>query len=181
MFDSIDLSSIDDMDSQDSMGTDDGFAFGSELPQTEDLPGTNDTFLRTETLTELEYYTQSPQISTDDSTSLGTDVTFPGSELNPKGWQEVSTKPIDTSGLESELTFKGGGYSQSEINSHISKAEHEIAYEESTIRHHTNIANSKARMGEPHSYEDYQIRLAQSRLNDAKSDLSKWQHMKPSK
>lgn len=78
-------------------------------------------------------------------------------------------------------SFGISGYTQSEINNHISEAKHNIADAESDIRHHTSIANSKARMGEPHSFEDSQIRSAQSRLNDAKSDLNKWQHMKPSK
>lgn len=78
-------------------------------------------------------------------------------------------------------SFGASGYSQSEINSHITQAKHDIAEAESNIRHNTSIANSKARIGEPHSLEDSHIRSAQSRLNDAKSELYKWQHTKPSK
>lgn len=88
---------------------------------------------------------------------------------------------VDLSQMDDQIAFKSSGYSQSEINSHIAEAKHEIADAESDIRHNTNIANSKARMGEPHSFEDSQIHSAQSRLNEAKSDLNKWQHMKPSK
>lgn len=181
MFDSIDLSSFDDMGSHDSMDTDDGFASGSEFTHTDDFTGTDDTLFGTETSTEGAASSLFPSVNTHDSAPWDSNEFFPKDDFNPNGSHEVSTKPIDTTELENEISFKGSGYSQSEINSHISEAKHEIADAESDIRHHTSIANSKARMGEPHTFEDSQIRSAQSRLNEAKCDLSKWQHMKPSK
>lgn len=181
MFDSIDLSSFDDMGSHDSMGIDDGFTSGSEFTHTDDFTGMDDTFFGTETTTKGEASSLFPSVNTHDSAPWNLDENFPRDDFNQNESHEVSPKPIDTSELENEISFKGSGYSQSEINSHISEAKHEIADAESDIRHHTSIANSKARMGEPHSFEDSQIRNAQSRLSDAKSDLSKWQHMKPSK
>lgn len=74
------------------------------------------------------------------------------------------------------VSFKA---TQGEINDHISKAKHDIAHEESTIRHHASIAQKKASINEAHSNEDYQISQAQDRLEKAKAELWKWQHTKP--
>ena len=76
-----------------------------------------------------------------------------------------------------EISFLG--HSKSEIDRHISQAEHDIRDAESSMRHHKYIADSKARMGESHEYEDYQYKQALRRLEHAKSELNKWRHMHP--
>lgn len=76
-----------------------------------------------------------------------------------------------------EISFRGE-HTAGERASAISKAKHDIAAAESDIRHHTSIANSKARMGEPHSAEDSAIRSANSRLADAKRALNDAYNMK---
>lgn len=72
-------------------------------------------------------------------------------------------------------------HTQSEINRHISDAKSEISRAESTIRYHESIAASKARMGEPHGNENYQISQARHRLEEAQRELYKWEHTKPEK
>lgn len=78
-----------------------------------------------------------------------------------------------------EVSFLG--HSQSEINSHKSQAEHDIAEAKSDMRHHKSMADSKARMGEPHAFEDYQYQQAKHRLEEAQSELNKWSRMRPDK
>lgn len=73
------------------------------------------------------------------------------------------------------------GHSQSEINHHKSQAEHDIREAERIMRQNKSIAESKARMGEPHGFEDYQYQQAKHRLEEAKSELYKWSHMRPDK
>lgn len=177
MFDSIDLSSIDDLFSHDSTGGENDIVFDSELNTTEDFLGKDDTSFGTETTSCIEHTSTNRR---GDSSDFWSSNETSYEQLNSYGTHETSTETIDTSQIENEITFKGSGYSQNEINNHISKAKHDIADAESCIRHHTSIADSKIRMGEPHSYEDYQIKSAIRRLNDAKSDLSKWERMKPS-
>lgn len=77
----------------------------------------------------------------------------------------------------SEVSFLG--HSQSEINHHKSQAEHDIREAERIMRQNKSIAESKARMGEPHGFEDYQYQQAKHRLEEAKSELYKWSHMRP--
>ena len=78
-----------------------------------------------------------------------------------------------------EVTFLG--HSQSEINHHKSQAEHDIREAERIMRQNKSIADSKARMGEPHGFEDYQYQQAKHRLEEAKSELYKWSHVRPDK
>ena len=78
-----------------------------------------------------------------------------------------------------DVTFLG--HSQSEINHHKSQAEHDIREAERIMRQNKSIAESKARMGEPHGFEDYQYQQAKHRLEEAKSELYKWSHMRPDK
>lgn len=78
-----------------------------------------------------------------------------------------------------QVTFLG--HSQSEINHHKSQAEHDIREAERIMRQNKSIADSKARMGEPHGFEDYQYQQAKHRLEEAKSELYKWSHMRPDK
>lgn len=78
---------------------------------------------------------------------------------------------------QNEISFRGE-HTAGERSAAISKAKHDIAAAESDIRHHTSIANSKARMGEPHSAEDSAIRSANSRLADAKRALNDAYNMK---
>lgn len=68
------------------------------------------------------------------------------------------------------------GYTQGEINDHISKAKHDIAAAESDIRHRKTMIRSKAACGDAYSYEESQLHDAERRLSQAKSELSKWQH-----
>ena len=71
------------------------------------------------------------------------------------------------------------GYSQAEINNRVSKASHEMDYQESNMRHRKHMMESKARMGEPYSAEESQYREAQNRYNAAKTEYNKWSRMKP--
>lgn len=70
-------------------------------------------------------------------------------------------------------------YSQSEINSRISKAEADMRHAESNMRHNDSIIKSKVRMGEPHSFEDSQYNNAKSAYERAKSEYYKWKSTKP--
>lgn len=68
------------------------------------------------------------------------------------------------------------GYTQSEINRHISKAKHDMAHEESLMRHAKYMIESKIRMGEPCSSEKYDYEMARRRYIEAKDELWKWEH-----
>ena len=72
-------------------------------------------------------------------------------------------------------------YTKAEINSKVSKAESDMRSEESNMRHRKAMMESKARMGEPFSYEKSQYDAAVRRYNEAKSELQKWKNMKPDK
>lgn len=71
------------------------------------------------------------------------------------------------------------GYTQSEINSHISKAEHEMRCQESNMRHRESMMESKARMGEPYESEEYQFNVAKRKWEEAKAEYNRWKHTKP--
>lgn len=71
------------------------------------------------------------------------------------------------------------GYSQSEINAHKSKAEHEMRIQEGYMRYHKRGSETKARMGEPHHLSDYQYNVAKDKYEAAKRDYQKWSNMKP--
>lgn len=181
MFDQIDLSSLDDMNLGNSMDEDGCLDSTPGILLPEDFTSLNEDHFSSNVSDDVGYNSFNSSIETPDTYPWDSeDPDFFGVK-NQLNTSTGSSAPIDLSQLENEISFKGDGYTQSEINSHISEAKHDIADAESDIRHHTYIANSKARMGEPHSFEDSQIRSAQSRLNEAKSDLNKWQHMKPSK
>ena len=71
------------------------------------------------------------------------------------------------------------GYSQGEINSHRDKAAHEMRVQESYMRHHANLAESRARAGQPNSSEKHQFECARDKYEAAKADYNKWRNMKP--
>jgi len=77
----------------------------------------------------------------------------------------------------SNPSFKG--YTQSEINSHISKAEHEMRCQESNMRYRESIMESKARTGEPYESEEYQFNVAKRKWEEAKAEYNKWKYTKP--
>lgn len=68
------------------------------------------------------------------------------------------------------------GYTQADINRHISKAKHDMGHEESLMRHCKYMIESKIRMGEPCGSEKYEYEMARRRYNEAKDDLWKWEH-----
>lgn len=70
-------------------------------------------------------------------------------------------------------------YSQSEINSHISRAEADMRHAESNMRHNEYMIKSKSRMGEPHSFEDSQYNSAKSAYEKARNEYNKWKSTKP--
>ena len=84
---------------------------------------------------------------------------------------------VDNDIDEKDPSFKG--YTQSEINSRIRKAQHEMSQQESNMRHRVYMMKSKARMNEPYSYEEYQYNQARRAYNEAASELNKWRNMKP--
>ena len=86
---------------------------------------------------------------------------------------------VDNDVDDKDPSFKG--YTQSEINSRISKAKHEMGMQESNMRHRLHMMKSKARMNEPYSYEEYQYNQARRAYNEAASELNKWRNMKPDK
>lgn len=71
------------------------------------------------------------------------------------------------------------GYTQSEINSRMSKAEHEMRCQESNMRHRESMMKSKARMGEPYESEEYQFNVAKRKWEEAKAEYNKWKYTKP--
>lgn len=71
------------------------------------------------------------------------------------------------------------GYTQSEINSRMSKAEHEMRCQESNMRHREYMMKSKARMGEPYESEEYQFNVAKRKWEEAKAEYNKWKYTKP--
>ena len=70
-------------------------------------------------------------------------------------------------------------YSSSEIESHKSKAEHEMDVQKSYMRHHANIAAKQAEAGEPHNLADSQYNYAKSKYDEALAEYRKWDSMKP--
>lgn len=103
----------------------------------------------------------------------GNNVTFRGDET------AGSAGFVDSDIDEKDPSFKG--YTQSEINSRIRKAQHEMSQQESNMRHRVHMMKSKARMNEPYSYEEYQYNQARRAYNEAASELNKWRNMKPDK
>lgn len=77
---------------------------------------------------------------------------------------------------DDNVSFKG--YTQSEIDRHVSEAKSDMAHAESNMRHNASIASSKARMGEPHDFENSQLKNAQRDYNEAKAEYQKWSRMK---
>lgn len=77
----------------------------------------------------------------------------------------------------SNPSFKG--YTQSEINSRMSKAEHEMRCQESNMRHRESMMKSKARMGEPYESEEHQFNVAKRKWEEAKAEYNKWKYTKP--
>lgn len=71
------------------------------------------------------------------------------------------------------------GYTQSEINSRMSKAEHEMRCQESNMRHREYMIKSKARMGEPYESEEHQFNVAKRKWEEAKAEYNKWKYTKP--
>lgn len=86
--------------------------------------------------------------------------------------------PDEQSALHSENNHTLHAYSQSEINSRISKAEADMRHAESNMRHNESMIKSKSRMGEPHSFEDSQYNNAKSEYDRAKSEYNKWKRTK---
>lgn len=77
----------------------------------------------------------------------------------------------------SNPSFKG--YTQSEINSRMSKAEHEMRCLESNMRHRESMMKSKARMGEPYESEEHQFNVAKRKWEEAMAEYNKWKYTKP--
>lgn len=77
----------------------------------------------------------------------------------------------------SNPSFKG--YTQSEINSRMSKAEHEMRCQESNMRHRESMMKSKARMGEPYESEEHQFNVAKRKWEEAMAEYNKWKYTKP--
>ncbi len=78
---------------------------------------------------------------------------------------------------DNNVSFKG--YTQSEINSKMNEARHEMDYQESNMRHRKSMMESKARMGESFSYEESQYKIAQAEFNRAQAEYNKWRNTKP--
>lgn len=70
-------------------------------------------------------------------------------------------------------------YTQEEINSHRSKASHEMSVQESYMRHHATMAESRAKAGQVNSHEKYQFECAKDKYEAAKTEYNKWSNMKP--
>lgn len=71
------------------------------------------------------------------------------------------------------------GYSTEEIKNHLSKASHEMDVQESYMRHHKRMAESKERCNQPHSSEDYAYQQAYNKYEAARKEYNKWGAMKP--
>lgn len=84
---------------------------------------------------------------------------------------------VDNALDPSNPSFKG--YTQSEINSRMSKAEHEMRCQESNMRHRESMMKSKARMGEPYESEEHQFNVAKRKWEEAKAEYNKWKYTKP--
>lgn len=88
-----------------------------------------------------------------------------------------STDQVDFSQMDDQITFKGSGYTQDEINHHIEEAKQDISHAKSQIRSHTELLKNS---NYPET-EKMHIQNAERDLKEAQSELSKWQSMKPSK
>lgn len=88
-----------------------------------------------------------------------------------------STNQVDFSQMDDQITFKGSGYTQDEINHHIEEAKQDISHAKSQIRSHTELLKNS---NYPET-EKMHIQNAERDLKEAQSELSKWQSMKPSK
>lgn len=76
-----------------------------------------------------------------------------------------------------ENTFKG--YTKSEINRHISEAEHKKAAAESNMRHNASLMNTKG--DKPHDFEKHQYESAKRERDNAIKEINKWRNEKPDK
>ena len=70
------------------------------------------------------------------------------------------------------------GYTQSEINSHISKAEHEMRCQESNMRHREFMVKSKARWVNHMSRKNISS-MSQSENGRGEAEYNKWKYTKP--
>lgn len=73
------------------------------------------------------------------------------------------------------VEFKG--YTKSEIDRHISDAEHRKASAESNMRHNAKLMSIKG--SEPHEFEQHQYNSAKTEYDKAVKDLNKWRYEKP--
>lgn len=76
-----------------------------------------------------------------------------------------------------ENTFKG--YTKSEINRHISEAEHKKTAAESNMRHNASLMNTKG--DKPHDFERHQYESAKRERDNAIKEINKWRNEKPDK
>lgn len=70
-------------------------------------------------------------------------------------------------------------YTQEEINSRRDKASHEMDVQESYMRHHANMAESRARAGQANCLEKSQFESAKDKYEAARAEYNKWNNMKP--
>lgn len=91
---------------------------------------------------------------------------------------DISQDAPEQINLRSEGDETLHAYSQSEINSHICRAEAEMRRAEANMRHNETLIKSRSRMGEPHSFEDSQYNNAKRAYDSAKSEYYKWKGTK---
>lgn len=100
---------------------------------------------------------------------------------------EYSVPDFSVHGLSSETTGSVGfvneeidgfkGYTQSEINAHVSKAERDMGYWKAQMRRHGELAEHEMWR----ESEISQMKSAERKYEAAKAEYNKWKNMKPDK
>ncbi len=83
---------------------------------------------------------------------------------------QINLRPEDN-----EISFKG--YTQSEINSRINKAERDMGYWKAEMRRHAELAKHDS----IHETEIHHMKMAERKYEAAKAEYNKWKETKPDK
>lgn len=98
----------------------------------------------------------------------------------PQSTESIGSIAHDNTGDKHSYNSANGefkGYTKSEIDRHISDAEHRKASAESNMRHNAKLMSIKG--SQPHEFEQHQYNSAKSEYDKAVKDLNKWRYEKP--
>lgn len=204
MLDLTDLSSFDDMTSDNSIGEDFGMEENLCHLNHIDNPALQDNSFNSE----LSYNFGEGQDDTPYSNLLELDETTTLGKSHSTGEHESTPNAIDLSQLEDELAGNRGnnsassiemndslhphdtqgdmgdnnisfkGYTKDEIQRHMAKAEKEMHYHENQVSHHSYLANHNLGEADMKSHLN-EVRTHQREVEHWKNEYQKWKWTKP--